>query len=64
MGIGRAVFRELSRRALAQGCARLEWSVLDWNTPAIDFYRAMGAKAGTGWTKNALDLAGLAALSE
>ena len=62
-GIGRAIFQDLARRTLAQGCARLEWSVLDWNQPAIDFYRAMGATPGTEWTKNALDMAALAALS-
>ncbi len=43
-GIGRALFRHLARRALAEGCARMEWSVLDWNAPAIGFYRSLGAE--------------------
>lgn len=49
-GIGRAVFRELARRALADGCARMEWSVLDWNSPAVAFYRSVGAQAMDEWT--------------
>lgn len=49
-GIGRAVFRELARRALADGCARMEWSVLDWNSPAVAFYRSIGAQAMDEWT--------------
>ena len=36
--------------AVAEGCGRLEWSVLDWNTPAIEFYRAIGARAMDEWT--------------
>ena len=35
---------------MAQGCARLKWSVLDWNTPAIDFYKAMGGELMEEWT--------------
>ena len=35
---------------MAQGCGRFEWSVLDWNTPAIDFYKAAGAKPQDEWT--------------
>ena len=49
-GIGRAIFRDLARRAVAAGCARLEWSVLDWNAPAVGFYRGLGARAIAGWT--------------
>jgi GNAT superfamily N-acetyltransferase len=48
-GIGRAVFRHLARRAVAEGCGRLEWSVLNWNEPAIGFYRGIGANAMTDW---------------
>src|SRR6185503_5809887 len=37
--IGKALLRNLAKRAVAQDCARVEWSVLDWNTPSIDFYK-------------------------
>jgi len=50
LGIGHAFFRAMARRALAEGCARMEWSVLDWNTPAIAFYRALGAVPMDEWT--------------
>lgn len=49
-GIGKAIFRELAARALDQGCARMEWSVLDWNAPSIAFYRALGAVGMEDWT--------------
>ncbi len=49
-GIGRAIFRELARRALAENCARMEWAVLDWNDPAIKFYRSLNAEAMDQWT--------------
>jgi GNAT superfamily N-acetyltransferase len=49
-GIGRAIFAHLARRALEQGCGRMEWSVLDWNAPSIAFYRSLGAKPREGWT--------------
>jgi len=49
-GIGRAIFSDLARRALAHGCHRMDWSVLDWNTPAIEFYRSIGAQPVRGWT--------------
>jgi GNAT superfamily N-acetyltransferase len=49
-GAGKALLRHLARIAIERGCARFEWSVLDWNTPAIDFYRAMGAVAMEEWT--------------
>lgn len=48
-GIGREVFRHLARRAVAEDCGRLEWSVLNWNEPAIGFYRGIGAAAKTDW---------------
>lgn len=62
-GIGRSIFRDLARRAMAQGCQRMEWSVLDWNQPAIDFYRSIGAKPMDGWTKQRLDQPAIAALA-
>jgi len=49
-GIGRALFRHLARRAVAEGCGRLEWWVLNWNEAAIRFYRAIGAVAMDEWT--------------
>lgn len=49
-GSGKALLRHLAGVALDRGCGRFEWSVLDWNTPAIDFYRAMGAQAMDEWT--------------
>jgi hypothetical protein len=42
----------LAQLALDRGCARLEWSVLDWNEPAISFYRSLGAETMDGWTVN------------
>lgn len=49
-GHGRALLAELARIAVERGCARLEWSVLDWNEPSIGFYRALGATAMDEWT--------------
>ncbi len=63
-GVGRAMLRELARRALATGCSRMEWSVLNWNKPALDFYRAIGARPLGDWTKQRLDSAALANLAE
>ena len=49
-GIGRSLLRHLARLALDRGCARFEWSVLDWNEPAIRFYKAIGARPMDEWT--------------
>jgi len=49
-GAGKALLEYLARQAVAEGCGRMEWSVLDWNTPAIEFYEAMGAKPQSEWT--------------
>lgn len=54
-GAGKALLRHLAALALTRGCARFEWSVLDWNTPAIDFYRAMGAVGLDEWTIQRVD---------
>lgn len=54
-GVGRALFRAMARRAVAEGCARMEWSVLDWNAPAVAFYRAIGAQAMDEWTVQRLE---------
>jgi GNAT superfamily N-acetyltransferase len=48
-GIGRALLTEVKRIAQARGAGRLEWSVLDWNQSAIDFYRAFGAELLPDW---------------
>jgi diamine N-acetyltransferase len=49
-GIGKALLVHLAQRAVAEGCARVEWSVLDWNEPSIKFYEALGAIAMEEWT--------------
>jgi GNAT superfamily N-acetyltransferase len=49
-GLGRELLRTLAELCVTRGLARLEWSVLDWNTPSIDFYRAAGAVPMDGWT--------------
>jgi GNAT superfamily N-acetyltransferase len=49
-GVGRALFRHLARVALERKCGRFEWSVLDWNQPAIAFYRSLGAVPLVEWT--------------
>lgn len=48
-GLGKALLAHLGALAVARGCGRFEWSVLDWNQPAIDFYRAMGATVMPEW---------------
>ncbi|MBC7972196.1 MAG: GNAT family N-acetyltransferase [Verrucomicrobia bacterium] len=48
-GIGKALLIHLAQRAIAEGCGRLEWSVLDWNAPAIAFYEKMGATVLPDW---------------
>jgi len=50
MGLGTALLRRLTRLAVERGCGRLEWSVLNWNEPAIGFYKRLGAKPMTDWT--------------
>jgi GNAT superfamily N-acetyltransferase len=53
-GFGKALFAAMARIALERRCARMEWSVLDWNEPAIRFYRAIGAVAKDEWTTQRL----------
>ena len=48
-GHGKALIMHLARLAVSRGCGRFEWSVLDWNQPAIDFYRALGAELMPDW---------------
>ena len=49
-GLGKTLLQRLARRCLDEGLARLQWSVLDWNEPAIAFYRAQGAEMLDAWT--------------
>lgn len=48
-GAGKALLRALAKIAVARGCGRMEWTVLDWNTPSIRFYKALGAKLRKEW---------------
>ena len=49
-GVGRALLREIAKLALRRKCGRLEWAVLDWNEPAIGFYKSLGAVPMDQWT--------------
>ena len=49
-GIGKALLARLAKRCVDEGCTRLQWWVLDWNAPAIGFYKAMGAVPQDEWT--------------
>ena len=49
LGIGRDLLRRVAAIALENGCQRLQWQVLDWNTPAIDFYRTIGGEFMDEW---------------
>ena len=53
-GFGKALLTHLAKIAVSRRCGRLEWSVLDWNQPAIDFYQSLGALPLEGWTVNRL----------
>lgn len=48
-GIGKALLQRLAEIAIREGCARLKWQVLDWNEPAIDFYRSLGGEFMDSW---------------
>lgn len=63
-GAGKALLKELATITVSRGYGRLEWSVLDWNKPSIDFYEAMGAKAKDGWTVYRLDADELTSFAE
>jgi GNAT superfamily N-acetyltransferase len=49
-GVGRELLRHLARLAITRDCARFEWAVLDWNEPAIGFYKSLGAQPMSDWT--------------
>ncbi|MEV0275292.1 GNAT family N-acetyltransferase [Streptomyces sp. NPDC050610] len=66
-GHGKALLAALARICVERGYQRFEWSVLDWNKPSIDFYRAIGAEPMDGWTVQRLSgepLHALAAIAE
>jgi len=62
-GIGRALLGRVAKIAKDRGCARLEWSVLDWNSNAIGFYRSLGANVLPDWRLCRVNGAGLEALA-
>ncbi len=62
-GVGRALLARLAELAIARGCGRLEWAVLDWNESAIGFYRRLGAEPMDDWTTYRLAGEALTALS-
>jgi GNAT superfamily N-acetyltransferase len=63
-GIGKALIASVAAIAVAEGCSRFEWAVLDWNTPSIDFYRSLGATPLSEWTTMRLTGPALAALAK
>lgn len=63
VGAGKALLKHLAGIAVSKGCGRFEWSVLDWNEPAIGFYQSLGAKPMDGWTVYRLTGAELEALA-
>lgn len=63
-GYGRALLERLARIAQERGCGRMEWAVLDWNDPAIQFYRKLGAEPMNEWTVFRLTQEGIARLAE
>ena len=62
-GAGKALLARLAALAIERDCARVEWAVLNWNTPAIDFYHSLGARPMDEWTVNRVDGEALKALA-
>lgn len=62
-GVGRALLQRVAALAVERDCARFEWSVLDWNKPAIDFYQSLGARLLDEWTICRVEGTALQALS-
>lgn len=62
-GLGKAMLAHLAKLCTERDCARLEWSVLDWNDPAIGFYKGLGAKLMDEWTVMRVDGDALARLA-
>ena len=63
-GLGKRLLAEVTRVARTRGCAHLEWAVLDWNRPAIDFYERLGAKPNADWQTYRLDGEALESLAD
>lgn len=63
-GAGKALLKHLARLAVSRGCGRFEWSVLDWNEPAIQFYESLGARPQEEWTTYRLTGDALRVLAE
>ena len=63
-GVGKALLRAVARAARDRGCGRMEWSVLNWNTPAIEFYESLGAEPLKEWTTYRMDEAAIWALAQ
>lgn len=63
-GIGKALLAHLAKQCVANGWGRLQWAVLDWNTPSIEFYQSLGAVMMNEWTICRVDGAALAALAQ
>ena len=63
-GLARTAFAEVARRALSEGCAAVEWKVLDWNAPALAAYAAMGAERRKGWIDMCVEGEALSRLAE
>ena len=63
-GLGKALLAHLAKLCVERDCARLEWSVLDWNAPAIGFYQSLSAKLMDEWTVQRVDGAALVALAK
>ncbi|MBS7663018.1 GNAT family N-acetyltransferase [Pseudomonas lalucatii] len=63
-GLGKALLTRLASLAVERGCGRLDWGVLNWNEPALGFYRSLGARPQDGWTNYRLSGAALRALAE
>jgi GNAT superfamily N-acetyltransferase len=61
-GVGKALLTRVAALAVERGCVKLFWHVLDWNTPAIEFYKSLGATAMDDWTRMALADEALAAV--
>ncbi|HQQ08531.1 MAG TPA: GNAT family N-acetyltransferase [Novosphingobium sp.] len=62
-GLGKALLAHLAALTVERGCARLEWSVLDWNAPAIGLYQSLGARFMDDWTVMRVDGEALARMA-
>ena len=63
-GVGKELLKRLAQIAKENDCARFEWSVLDWNEPAINFYKSLGANPMDEWTVFRLNTEGIANLAK